>query len=354
LSTEIFMLTKHWVRLGIAVGLFCVEANALGQTAADKKKADKLFAEAKKLDEEEKFAAACPLLEQAQELDPTDGTLFALAECRDHEGKPATALWYYRTYLETSGTLAPNASEKRVKRVESSKARIEALKAQVARLKLVWRGDLPSDIKVTVSGLDGLSQLNTEWPMDPGEHLVVVERGGHAEAPRVVTLESGKAVDVDLTPIVNAEVPTVTTNEPQQSKLVSRSTPPAARGVVPTASPNGPSNAQRIAGGTVFGVGVAGLAVGALLGGIAVRQKDIVDTDCLPDPNGFNCSPAGMTAVQDMNMAGNASTAAFVVGGFASVVGLVLVFKKPHKTTNTTVQFTASSGNGFVSVKGGF
>jgi serine/threonine protein kinase len=343
------MFRKHWILAGVAVGFSTVTPCAFGQTPDQGKTPAVLFAEALKLRDAGNYVEACPLLEQVHTLDPTERNLFALADCHEHEGKPATALWYFRAYIETYGTLAPNASEKHIWRVDSSKERIDALAVQVPKLKLVWRGEIPSNAKVTVNEVDALGQLNTEWPLDPGEHWVVVERGGHADAPRAVMLESGKpVVEVDLTqPIIEPESE-VGNNQAMEPPVIVPETL-AKRLPISVAQ----DNPQRAIGGIAIGAGGVALAIGSVLGGLALVEKSTENRECIAIDTGESCTQAGIAAQN--NGRGFAHAAAFplLVGAALMVTGIVLVLpvKKANAQLRTRVYV---NGGGMVTLQGAF
>ncbi len=61
--------------------------------------AEKLFRQAVEYMNAKDFPSACPLLDRSYQLDPKDGTLFTLAQCRDLEGKLTAAVGHYRAYM---------------------------------------------------------------------------------------------------------------------------------------------------------------------------------------------------------------------------------------------------------------
>ncbi|MEZ4308280.1 MAG: hypothetical protein R3F14_09575 [Polyangiaceae bacterium] len=60
-------------------------------TPADRRQAEALFVEAKKLLKQGKVAEACRKLEGSYRIDPAGGTVLNLALCHEEEGKIATA-----------------------------------------------------------------------------------------------------------------------------------------------------------------------------------------------------------------------------------------------------------------------
>src|SRR5262245_18728599 len=76
--------------LGGAVILFVMGLH-ISARADDSAAAQALFDQGRKLMESERWAEACPKLEESQRLDPAGGTLLHLALCREHEGRIATA-----------------------------------------------------------------------------------------------------------------------------------------------------------------------------------------------------------------------------------------------------------------------
>jgi len=335
-------------RLLTGVGILawmCTARVSLGQTAVD---AAELFERAKKLMDAGDLAVACPMIQQSYDAEPKVGRLYTLATCRDREGRMATALDLYRTYLQSVSEMNEQTRQNHADREKTATERMQVLEAQVPKLKLVWHGKLPKDAKVKVDESDALARLNTEWPMDPGEHWVVVERAGHVEAPRVVTLEGGKPmVEVDLTPPVAITGSTPMT--PQQDKAAEK--PVLGPKPLGTILPIPPAHItpQRAFGFVAVGVGGAAVIAGGVLGALALVDKRTVDRECFTN----GCTQRGLDAENEGRVVGNAAMVPLLVGAALTVTGIVLVLpvKKANAQLRTSVYVNAG---GIVTLQGAF
>jgi hypothetical protein len=110
-----------------AAATVCSETTA---HANDPATAQALFDQARKLMTQEKWAEACPKLEESQRLDPGGGTLLHLALCREHEGKIATAWAHYQD------ALAWAKRDGRKDRVKIAQPRIDALTPRLHRMRV--------------------------------------------------------------------------------------------------------------------------------------------------------------------------------------------------------------------------
>ncbi len=91
---------------------------------------------------------------------------------------------------------------------------------------------------------------------------------------------------------------------------------------------------QRIAGAAVGGVGVAGVAVGAIFGALALSE----DTQSFCSPTDTStCTPAGASARSDAHTFAHVSTAGFVAGGVLLAGGVVLLATAPRAKAATAV-----------------
>jgi hypothetical protein len=95
---------------------------------------------------------------------------------------------------------------------------------------------------------------------------------------------------------------------------------------------------RRTAGLIVGGVGVAGLAVGAVFGIITMGKKSTytnLTNDPAHCPNKNQCDDTVNQARQDMSMPGLISTIGFVAGGALVVSGAILFLTAPKGVSMT-------------------
>jgi hypothetical protein len=280
--------------------------------------AQALFEEARALIAAGNYAAGCAKLEGSQALDPGPGTQYNLALCYEKSGRTASA---WATYLEAA------AAYKATSRPEwEAKARDRAsvLAPTLSKLRIVVAPGAPSDLAITRDGVAVVaSELGTAIPVDPGTHVIEAKASGRPafRASSVIAAGQSKQVDVVLGSAAAA--------------------PASATAPVPSA----PSHTVAY---VVGGVGIAGLAFGAVAGLVALN-KNASSTDVCP--NDGACADAG--ARSDSRAAGSwatVSTIGFIAGGALLAAGAVLYVVAPGSTSGSTA--TAKVGIGPAGVTG--
>lgn len=288
--------------------------------------ADVLFKKGKAELEAGNIAEACATIEASHQLAPRPGTLFTLAECYAQAKRPASAVVTYDEFLRTVQEL-PDAQRARyadrVKIAEEAKATVAK---DVALLSIVVPKDAPKDLTVTRDGAPvGASLWGLPVPVDPGEHVVVVQVPGRTNAEQRVTLALRERRTLDV----------VVPAPPASTKVEA---PPV-------------STARLAATYGTLGLGAAGLLVGGITGGLAWRNASIADAECKQ----LVCNRVGAQAVVDGRAMATWSTIGFAVGGAGLVAGAVLFLTLPKTKKNTTaldVMFDGSSG--LIGVRGRF
>lgn len=287
--------------------------------------AKKLLDEAKQLREAGKISAACPLLDRSYELDATDGVLFARADCRDNERKIAAAVSLYEAYLRSYSRMTGTTKTNHASRAAIAEGRIKELTPLVPMVKFVWAEKPPEDTLIKVDGVEyRASTLESKLPLEPGEHEIVVLLPGEKERRRTVKLAEGGSTLVDLTPL-----------PPQDPNKIENGGPghvPHFGGPRRETKPKG-VDPLKVGGFVGLGLGVAGIVVGSVLGVKTIDAKKEVDQRCNAQ---HQCDPQGLATVEQMQSAGNTSTAAFIAGGVLAGVGatlLVVAFKNPAPNT---------------------
>jgi hypothetical protein len=180
------------------------------------------------------------------------------------------------------------------------------------------------------AALDG-----TAIPVDPGQHTFHFQAEGQPPATEMLVIqeqEKGRREHVTLgTPAVASSTTAPTTE----------SAPP----------PLQTHSARRTIGLVVGGVGVAGVAAGAVFGLLASSAKNDYEAHCGSSIHqaAAVCDPTGISGHQDASTKAALSTAFFIGGGVLAAGGAVLFFTAP-KAAATTV----GVGPGSVTVAGRF
>ena len=186
------------------------------------------------------------------------------------------------------------------------------------------------DVKVTVDGVPFATKLDGgAVPLDPGPHTFHLELAdGTARDEPVVVREGAK--DQSIAVVLRRPGEEAAPAPPSPSPA-----PPPA-GVVAVPAAGEPSSSglggMRVAALVVGGVGVAGIAVGAVFGVQAMSKKNQSDAQC-PGGSTGPCSDEGVSLAKQGVSAGNASTVAFAVGLAGVAGGVVLWLTAPRPSS---------------------
>ncbi len=293
--------------LTLSLGLLA-PASARAQSADAKKAAaaQALYDQATSEMDAKRYATACPRLEEVTRLIPEGlGAKLTLGECYESQGRLASA-WTQYTLVGASAVKAGQSE-----RSQRAAAKAAALQPRLATLSL----DVPAATR-SVPGLaitrDGLPVAAEQWatatPVDAGKHEIVATAPGHEPWKYPIEATDGAKLSVRV-------------------KAFEPDTGPKAAPVVEAEAPITPSSPprawQRPAGIAVMGLGVAGVAIGAVLGGLAIGKNSESNRDNHCDAND-SCDPQGLSLRATALGLGNGSTAAVIAGGVLLAGGVVL------------------------------
>jgi hypothetical protein len=295
---------------------------------SNKAAAEALFAEGRSLMAAGRCAEAIPKFQASQRLDPGAGTLLNLAECYEQTGKTASAWAEYREVVSMARTSGSSERE------ELAQQKAGALEGKLSRLAIsVVQGGQVDGLKVTRDG-DSIdpAEFGVPIPVDPGPHVI------QASAPGKQTwskrIEVGAAAST-----LSVEVP----------KLVDGAGAVSEPAPVPAAEPKKSGSGQRTLALVVGGVGVVGVALGAVFGLQASSSWDDAKSSCEAFP--YECGEAGVEKKEDASSQATISTIGFVAGGVCLAGAAVLWFTAG---SGEEKQVSLGVGPGSLRLKGSF
>jgi tetratricopeptide (TPR) repeat protein len=329
--------------LGLAIQLVTSMAHGQGQ-AADQALANDLFQRGRKALLEERYAEACPFLEESQRLDPAGGTLLNLALCHENLGRTATA------WTEFHDALAIARHERRADRVDFALAHIAALEGRLSRLIIeVTASDQSPGLVIERDGTAlGTSVWGKPMPVDPGEHRVRATAPGREPFLQVVQLgASGDTLTV-VVPVLEAssaapaqpalpDAPVVSTEAPAVAEQVAPPSPPPPPPVAPTA----PSLWRKRLAISLFAIAAAGVVSAVATGVRAFRLRDEAEEHC----EGGLCYPSAFPLNDRARRNANASTALTVISAVSGGVGIYFWFAQ--QSANPQPAIARSLGLGY-------
>jgi hypothetical protein len=341
---------KRSTCLALVTAFVSSSAGAYGQSVpgakSDPAAAQALFAQARSLAKERRYAEACPKFEESLRLDYGMGTEFNLADCNENLGRLASA-W--------SGFLNVAAGAKakgQVERERVARARASALEPRLPKLVV----EVPSPTPGLEVKRDGVILSYASWgvlvPVDPGVHRITATAPGTQTWETTVTATIAKTSRISLP----GDLPAAGTLAAAAPPEGVEATPSAITTTMPPApAAGGDGSAQRTVGWVLGGVGLAGLGVGAGFGLQSLSQKN----DAKPFCNRDVCNAVGVALRDDAVRSGNVATVATIAGAGIFVTGLIVLLTAPRKTERaalnswTAVPQVAASGGG-LSVQGIF
>ena len=319
-------MRRAWI-VAAAIAVATADAGT-ALAAGDEAAAEALFVEAKKLAGQTKYAEACPKFAESNRLDRGAGTMIHLGDCYEKNHQLASAWATYKEAASAAQALGRKDWEK------LATQRANALEPKLAHLTI--KVESPVE-KMTVTR-DGTEVSSASWglpiPVDAGEHKVRASAPGYREAAFSSTVaKDGQAVDV-VVPRLVAE-PTVAAAPPVAPVVLAAEPGPAT-------PDRAPSSSQRTIGLVVGGVGVAGLAVGAVTGLMAIGKKNDAKDVC---PNDGACASQGaVDSADSARTLGTVSTIGFLAGGALLVGGAALVLTAPKQPRRTGLRILPTAG----------
>jgi hypothetical protein len=256
--------------------------------------AEMLDAQGTALMQERRYEEACPKLSESERLEPGTGVLLRLALCDEQIGKTASAWSAFRE----AAARAQRSGDEALRQLATKRA--DGLAARVPRVILELEPAAEYEpVTLTCDGnpLDR-SALGAEVPMDPGTHAVEARGVGRPVIRKTFTLAARDALV-----IVTIELPA----DPEGGDM----------------NPRNPARVQRTTALVVGGVGVAGVAVGAIFGVAAMSSWNRARSECTSGVSG--CSRDALDLQPVVKSDATWSTVGFVVGA-AGLLGAALLW----------------------------
>jgi hypothetical protein len=275
-----------------------------GQAQAAYDKGD--FTESEKL-----WTAAAKLYTQAPTL------TLGLARTQAKLGKVVAAQESYNKIVREWGN-NPNPPPAFKDAVEAARTEVVAVSAKVATVTVSVDG--PTNPQVTIDGQPvPAAALGLKRPVDPGSHKVTATADGYKPADTTFSVTEGGSAAATLK------------MEKAAGAVAVASVPGPGTGSASPAEPGadvgtGKGSSNKTLAIVAFGVGGAGLVVGAITGAIALGKAGDLKTAC--DAN-KTCPATSQSDVDSYKSVATISTIGFIVAGVGGVAGVVLLLTAP-------------------------
>ncbi len=265
----------------VLAAVLLASAPSHAQEQRDPAAAEELFRQGRAASEKRDYLNACAKFRESNRLDPAVGTVFNIADCEEKLGRYATSWTLFQEVVQR----LPADDDRRA----IALVRVKGLEPHVPMLTVHLATSSRSDVIVHRDGVVlGSASLDTALPVDPGEHVVVVEAPGTQPAQFRVGVGEGERAQLEVS--VGA---------------------PLAPGQGQSGAADGGSGSPHTAAYVVGAVGVAGLITGVVGGLMVLSHKSTVNDNC----QGKLCNQTGLDAADSGKTWGAVTTIGFVVGG---------------------------------------
>ncbi len=198
-----------------------------------------------------------------------------------------------------------------------------------------------ADVAVDVDGKRLTDKLKgSPMPIDTGDHAFTFTAPGHAPLTKHFLIHAGEK-DRREAIVLGAATGAATSSSPSTI-----ATAPPAEESSPTNQDSNPGGTQRVIGVVVAGVGVVGVAVGAIFGLKTFSQWSSAQSDC---QSTTNCDHSKAVDERSSAMTSSTiSTIGFIAGGAFLAGGAVLYFTAPKASSKPTIGFAPTLGGGVI------
>jgi hypothetical protein len=206
--------------------------------------------------------------------------------------------------------------------LEAAKAEVGAVSTKVANVVISVEG--PAKPQVTIDGETvPPAALGLKRPVDPGQHIVKATADGYNPAETTFHVPEGGAAEAKL----------------KMDKVSGTPEGGPGPGPAPGGEPGADtgSKGSKVPAYIAFGVGGAGLVVGAITGIIAIGKHGDLKDKC---GDSGSCPSSAQSDVDSYKSVGTISTVGFIVAGVGVAAGVVLLLTAP---SGGSASSTASS-----------
>jgi hypothetical protein len=258
---------------------------------------------------------AIPKLEAAEKLYHAPTTLDRLGECEIAVGRLVAGTEDLNRVVRES--LAANAPAAFVAAKKRAQQALTAAQPRIGNLKIHVDGAPADKVTLTVDGVAVSSALlDADRPTDPGAHAVNATAPGFKMASDNVTVREGTESTLSLKLEVDPTAVASAAPLPAGATTLAASTAPVAP--ASTDGSGGPSRGPAIA---AFAVGGVGLVVGTVFGVLALGSKSTLDSECVNK----TCASSAQSDIDSLSSKATVSTIGFGVGIAGVAVGAILL-----------------------------
>jgi hypothetical protein len=297
--------------IGVAVGM--ASPSGWAQGPGDVAKARDLAVQGRIAFDRGDLATGCPLLAQAYQLDgQLLGAGFALAECREKEGRLVTA---HGIFLE----IADKAAARKEARADEARTRAASLETRFSRLKVdvAERASQRTDLVVEVDG--------KAWPKASWGAPVAIDGGPHEVTARAEGVPPWSTQVEIANEGANVEV-----SVPFDRDQAATPAPTPADTTEP--EDDGATFPWKTGGLVTGGVGVAMLGAGVVVGLVAKGDYDSVEGEC--DASNA-CTPGAAATRDDARGLAGVGTVFFIGGAVLAAAGVTVFLLAPDESSET-------------------
>jgi hypothetical protein len=298
------------VRSAIAPFAFAFAFHALATTDARADEATEIAAartigqDGVMLAEQGRCAQAVEKLAQAEKLHHAPTTALRLAECEIELGHVVAGTERLERLLREPQPFGTPAAF--VAAYAKADRVLYAARPRIATLRISVKGPKAGQAAVAVDG-DAVPAVLVEGdrPTDPGTHTVTATSRGFLATSAKVSLKDGETSSVTLTLQPDPNAPATDPSAPAD----------------PAAPAEGSYVSRNKLAFVALGVGVVGLAVGAVSGALVASKTSSLDGECVDKA----CPASRQSDIDSASTLATVSTVGFVVGGAGIATGVVLL-----------------------------